>query len=371
MLRVARKCLLFSGLLLAVFPANSAAQENGAAPRLLNAEEGSSIVSAAWEHSEQVRRKPDCSHLVHRVYELAGFPYPYASSFDLYHGVDSFRRVAAPHVGDLVVWRGHVGIVVDPVQRSFYSSVRSGARTEYYDEAYWRARGRPRFYRYILAGAGTLLAANSSAPARVPEARPGVASVPVPEESADPATQSVERTESAAGSATLAPAADGSFEVPSSIFVAAAADRPTRDEVGEAVSELNSAAGNLLRHETSSHPARSIVIYDQLSVERLEIKSNRGWAHVQVAGRFSIAGEKFERKVRREKLRWELRRTSQGWELLAPPNRAYVPRDIAVRVLASQLALLTQNEAASEDLDHSLRQETRIVRVLGFLFDLN
>jgi len=70
---------------------------------------------------------------VHQIYELSGFPYPYASSFDLYDGVDNFRRVSTPHPGDLVVWRGHVGIAIDAVKHTFYSSVRSGLRTEYYD----------------------------------------------------------------------------------------------------------------------------------------------------------------------------------------------------------------------------------------------
>jgi hypothetical protein len=57
--------------------------------------------------------------------------------------------------------------------------------------------------------------------------------------------------------------------------------------------------------------------------------------------------------------------------LLAPANRAYVPRDVAARVLAGQLAFLAQNEAASDGLDRSLQQQSAIVRGLGFLFDPN
>src|SRR5215469_8806096 len=58
--------------------------------RLLKADEGLILVNTAWEQREQARRKLDCSHFVHQVYELSGFPYPYASSFDLYDGIDSF-----------------------------------------------------------------------------------------------------------------------------------------------------------------------------------------------------------------------------------------------------------------------------------------
>jgi hypothetical protein len=83
------------------------------------------------------------------VYSRAGYPYPYARSIDLYVGVESFVRVTKPQPGDLVVWRGHVGIVVDPVEHSFYSSVRPGLRTDFYDSPQWAARGTARFFRYV------------------------------------------------------------------------------------------------------------------------------------------------------------------------------------------------------------------------------
>jgi hypothetical protein len=54
-----------------------------------------------------------------------------------------------------------------------------------------------------------------------------------------------------------------------------------------------------------------------------------------------------------------------------PANRAYVPRDVAIRILAGQLAFLTQNQAAPNNLDRSLRQQSEIVHALGFLFDAN
>jgi hypothetical protein len=57
--------------------------------------------------------------------------------------------------------------------------------------------------------------------------------------------------------------------------------------------------------------------------------------------------------------------------VLAPGDRAYVPRDVAVRFLAKQLAVLTQNQATADNLDRSLHQQGVIVRALGFLFDAN
>ncbi|MGO9086975.1 MAG: hypothetical protein ACLQBK_17270 [Candidatus Sulfotelmatobacter sp.] len=91
----------------------------------------------------------DCSHLVHEIYQRAGFPYVYASSDDLYDGVEGFRRVSKPQPGDVIVWPGHAGIVVQPSQHVFFSFLTRGPGTDDYRSRYWIARGQPRFYRYI------------------------------------------------------------------------------------------------------------------------------------------------------------------------------------------------------------------------------
>ena len=44
---------------------------------------------------------------------------------------------------------GHVGIVVNPAQRVFFSRLRSGPGVDAYDADYWKERGQVRFYRYI------------------------------------------------------------------------------------------------------------------------------------------------------------------------------------------------------------------------------
>ena len=120
-------------------------------PLAVTAREGKAIVDTALEQDPQAGRKPDCSHLVHEVYSRAGYPYPYARSIDLYVGIGSFVRVTKPQPGDLIVWRGHVGIVVDPAEHSFYSSLRPGLRTDFYDSPQWTARGTARFFRYAVA----------------------------------------------------------------------------------------------------------------------------------------------------------------------------------------------------------------------------
>ena len=90
----------------------------------------------------------DCSHLVHAVYEKAGLPYRYATSRALYSGRDEFRRVSQPGAGDLIVWRGHVGIVLDPVRHSFLSALRRRIKLSSYVSGYWKKRGKPRFLKF-------------------------------------------------------------------------------------------------------------------------------------------------------------------------------------------------------------------------------
>ena len=117
--------------------------------RTLTKDDGREVVEVALDKRIHIGRKRDCSHLVHAIYERAGFSYPYASSRDLYRGTDDFRRVKKPQPGDLVVWRGHVGIVVNPARREFYSFLRHGPGIDEYDAQYWKERGPVRFYRYI------------------------------------------------------------------------------------------------------------------------------------------------------------------------------------------------------------------------------
>ena len=117
--------------------------------KMLTKDDGREVVEVALDKRIHMGRKRDCSHLVHAIYEQAGFSYPYASSSDLYRGTDDFRRVKKPQPGDLVVWRGHVGIVVNSARREFYSFLRHGPGIDEYDAQYWKERGPVRFYRYI------------------------------------------------------------------------------------------------------------------------------------------------------------------------------------------------------------------------------
>jgi NlpC/P60 family len=90
----------------------------------------------------------DCSHFVQYLYEQAGLYYEYEPSRVLYAGMEPFKRVRNPEAGDVIVWLGHMGVVVDPEAGTFLSAVTSGVKMRSYKEGYWKRRGRPHFLRY-------------------------------------------------------------------------------------------------------------------------------------------------------------------------------------------------------------------------------
>jgi hypothetical protein len=128
--------------------AQSSKDEAAGRGRSLTSDDRLSLIAAALDANVR-NAEPDCSHLVHAIYEEAGFTYAYAPSSDLYAGVEGFQRVKKPEPGDLIVWRGHVGIVIKPSQHIFFSVLSSGPGTDDYTTRYWKHRGKPRFYRYV------------------------------------------------------------------------------------------------------------------------------------------------------------------------------------------------------------------------------
>jgi len=117
--------------------------------KTLSSDDQLAVIASALDSKTPRFAEHDCSHLVHAIYERAGFPYAYASSDDLYDGVKGFQRVSEPQTADLVVWRGHAGIVIRPSRHVFFSFLHAGPGTDDYRSRYWVGRGEPRFYRYV------------------------------------------------------------------------------------------------------------------------------------------------------------------------------------------------------------------------------
>ncbi len=362
---------------LAIVQAAPWPQELGAGSnaQLLTAKQGRGIVNTARELDQPARGTRDCSHLVHEIYARAGFAYPYASSFDLYAGSESFERVKNPQAGDLIVWPGHAGIVFDPKKHIFYSLVSSGLDAADYEGPYWKSRGKPRFYRYVVGNRGTLLAAGTPPGVRTANSVERPNATRVVEERSNEGASAVDSAakETSERSAVFGPVAPDlqakGVGVPRSIVIAEGRKQPTREEVAEGISELSSAAGNVLRGGDSSRADSPVIVFGQLRVESIEIKRDHGWAFVQMDSSALIAGDQTDLNKRSEEVRWELRRGKSGWEAVSPVARTYVPRDVAVRELAARLAELTRGDGGTVRAVAIRQEESRLAKLLSALLE--
>ncbi len=360
----------------------TAVRDSDSGVRLLSLEEGRSIVNVAWQEDSPKPGMRDCSHFVHQIYANAGFEYPYASSFEIYSGNENFVRVKYPHAGDLIAWPGHVGIVVDAAQHSFYSLVRTGMESQDYESRYWRSRGRPRFYRYKLATSGVVSAANAAGSARTSNGRTSRTLKMTTEAQntlADASSGEPVRANSAISEAVYGPPApsapvmtenaEPAFEIPASVVVATGREVPTREEVAEGISEVSDAMGSVLRGENFLQSRAPVEIVEEFSVEKVSVKHDRGWAQLSIDSQVSIDAGAVRVKRRHKKVRWELRRTESGWEAVTPTDRRYIPQDVAVKNLSARLAQLANSDGAAKHQQAVLQQEAQIAGLLNVLLE--
>lgn len=308
--------------------------------RLLSQDEGLAILGAALDARHLPQANGDCSHVVHAIYEQAGFRYRYADSSELYDGVEEFRQVTHPQPGDLAVWRGHAAIVINPAQHSFFGATTRGLRVESYDLAYWKERGTPRFFRFIKPGS-----ANAGAITRTALAMP-----------ADPDDQ---------------PASDPPPPtVPTPIgfprVLAVRTLRPQPQQVYGTLSQMLEETGKALRDQDVMKLSQTLIVFDRIEVKSVHVKGNQGWAEVRMDGPSSVVAGRATPKKRSEQQRWPLtRHDAETWELAFPAQTAYLPRDVAVRLLAHQLASLadrTSDEGPSPD-------QAQLARTLNLLLE--
>jgi hypothetical protein len=157
------------------------------------------------------------------------------------------------------------------------------------------------------------------------------------------------------------------LQIPSSILIAQGNKPPTREEVAEGISELSNTVASLLRSEDPWKLQAPLVVVEQFKVDRVEVKHDRGWARLEVESKVAIAGGSIRLKRQKEKVRWELRRTESGWEAVAPVDRNYVPHDVAVKNLATQLARLTGSDGTAAHKETILQRESRLANLLSML----
>src|SRR6202046_1282672 len=333
-------------------------------PGLLSPNEGLAILGAALDSRHHPSDfSSDCSHFVHGLYERAGFHYEYLSSSDLYEGTAKFRRVATPQPGDLAVWRGHAGIVVNPAQHSFFSVLHSGPAVDSYDSPYWRQRGQPRFFRYLKPAPSGVL--NSSI--LTATWQPAVLNTRERHESAPEARPSGISERASSEAAATAKLAKNMF-VNSEAFriVILTSVRPKSAQVSSAFLQACNDSDRQLRTRDLFRSAEPLVVFDHFEVQKVHITGNQGWIEIQLDELFSLTEGKAEIHKQSERQLWALRREDKkSWKL--PPSRTaiYLPQNTAERVLAHELSQLTEE---TPDNASGTQEKANLVRLLDVLF---
>ncbi len=310
----------------------------------VNQDGGLAVLSAALEF-RHVPSETDCSHLVHEIYERAGFPYSYLTSRELFAGSPPFVRVKHPQPGDIIAWPGHAGIVVSPKGHTFYAAFSSGLGVERYNSDYWLRRGRPRFFRYMKAGTAIQTASSS---ARLP------VKIFSDLDNDDPAP-----TRTPLAELQAAP------PLPVNIVIASPA-RPTPLAVQQAALQHFARLAETLNAEDNVRLTQAVIVFDEFQVRKVRVKGSQGWAEIRINEPSSIIAGEVTLKKRTERNRWLLNRVASGsWEMTPPPRTIYLSRDAATRVLAHRLALLTEQSPKAS----SSEERAGIARVLAELLE--
>ena len=328
-------------------------------PRPIARTEGRKILATIPTVNVESKSETDCSHLVHDVYEQASFSYDYVTSRELYiGGSTSFTRVRVPQAGDLVVWRGHVGIVIDPKQHSFFSFVRFGPDTQFYDSPYWRSRGMARFFRYVTEK--PLHASQTLEAAGLPDHKP-LQGDSRSSESHPPSKLS----QAASAVDTSSPT---TVETPRETVLQAAGKNPSPEEVVAAFVEMNQNSGESLRTRSLNSSGKSIIVYRQLRVSAMQIKGKRGTALLRIESLGAPADTQTGSLLRWREQSLEFEKTQRGWVMSPIKDTAYVKREVALQVLSARLADLAKNTDAAPEQQ---REQREIIRLLNLLVSDN
>ena len=333
-------------------------------PPLLTRDDGLAILSVALDFRHHpADSSSDCSHFVHGLYERAGFPYEYAGSSDLYDGVEEFQRVTNPQPGDLAVWRAHAGIVVNPAQHSFFSALSSGHGVDSYDSPYWKQRGQPRFFRYVKRYAKPALGGVYSASARTASLK--LAAL------ADTNAHEARAEDGVPGRSVQSPGEGHSTLVETDLLpdsprvVVVNSPRPKPDQVGVAFLAVNKDWAESVGSRDLFHLDHALIVFDHFEVKKVHITGDQGWAEVQFEEPVSLIGNKAEAHKRTERLRWPLRRrNTTSWRLMPATDTIYLPSFIAARMLAHELAALTDSSPTATGKTEDKAELARLLNVL-------
>ncbi len=339
---------------------NSSCRDAGCTASPSSDRSDSAIVRIALNSQPRIGHLLDCSHFVHSVYERAGLPYPYASSSDLYLGINNFRRVSSPHAGDLAVWRGHVGIVVDPAERSFLSILRVGPSIDYYDSRYWKRRGKPHFFQYVkepprFRSSDTVHRASLTQA----ESEDLAPDAPASASAAEPSAQN-----SAAdfGASTGIGSAVAFFSWDARFHSA----RPNGKEIHAALTQASTRIETSLHGRDLFYSGHQVIVFDNFEITQVHLAKASGWVDIKFDKVMILAKGRVQPPDKITTQRWSLRRAGRkSWELIQPTQAIYLPQQAVERIVSHELAQLTELNSNSPTDTH---QKAELARVLNLLF---
>lgn len=298
--------------------------------RLMTWTEGVDVIRVAWKNLSKFDSPIDCSHLVNEIYELAGLHYPYATSNQLYAGVDGFERVQTPQPADLIVWPGHVGIVVNPQERSFYSSLNSGLKIDSYDAPAWRARGPARFFRLLI---------HNSERVRSVEAQ----HLDKSDEPEGPLEAGTKNVQAASASASLNHTSR-KFQEQQRDEILLKGEHPDKSKAQDLLLRAWSNASD--DRQDRWEQARELVIVDSLKVQRLHVRGSAGVLQGKVKSAARLTADGIETRYIIEPVSFRLARNSEGWKVDDSSGRMYLSGDAAVVAVSERLAALARESAS-------------------------
>jgi len=333
-----------------VVPATTAVK--APAVPLLGADDGLAVLASALDFRKQASEKADCSHLVHDIYERAGFTYSYVTSNDLYTGTDEFRRVTRPQPGDLIVWPVHVGIVISPTAHTFYSSLRSGLGVESYDSDYWKRRGHPHFLRYVKGAAPAAVASSTKVPA--------LKATSLETKTPQGTLEAGDGDDGPLPVPAAAPAKLEPVQFPRVLVIDSA--KPTPEDVTETMTNALGKAAESMKGRDIFEQPQTFVVLRHFQVDKVKLKGSAGWADVSTSESASLVNGQSNLKKRQQKQRWILRRRdSTSWDLVPPQGTVYLTQEDSARLLAQQLAAITAENS------HDTRRKAQLASLLGAL----
>lgn len=333
---------------------------------LVSPEQGEALAAFALQSEKRIRPKPDCSHLVHLLYARAGLNYAYEDSRVLYRGISDFQRVKDPQPGDLVVWLGHVGIVLSPEEKTFLSSVRSGIFTESWTAPHWVHRGRPRFYRYRIGPEADMnllarIMGEDNLPpteTRTSERNATIAELPSPASRTAADVETYVQTDSNELSQS-----DGRSQSGQAAIVATITQRqtPSRRQIAAAIIESSKTRARELNAGETLDVARPFCVFGRLEVKQIKVKHESGWLILEISesmcqedGRI-LAARTTEREL-------SIRRSENVWVISDPRGRTYLGEENALEIFERQAELFLRRAPNSSN--------TRIVvKALDRLYD--